>query len=88
MPGGALREGVSKGALEVFAIPKLLRRLFFHHRQTLNNLSRVAWDCVKRFMRDALGGDSTFRPLRGLDEGAHHYLLPLRAKVVAAQIPC
>jgi hypothetical protein len=121
----------------VFTIPKLLRRPFFHQREALNVLSRIAWDCVKTFMRDALGegtpadaqaietageylepnppngkmplgiacawkarmrrshihviaadglfaDDGTFRPLRGLDEGAHHYLLSLWKKAVAA----
>lgn len=100
----------------VFTIPKLLRRPFFHHREALNDLSRIAWDCVKTFMRDALGegtpaavqaiecageylepnphihviaadglfaDDGTFRPLRRLDEGAHHYLLSLWKKAVA-----
>lgn len=39
----------------VFTIPKLLRRPFFHYREALNDLSRLAWRCVVTFMRESLG---------------------------------
>lgn len=39
----------------VFTIPKLLRKPFFWHREALNDLSGMAWQCVLTFMRETLG---------------------------------
>lgn len=39
----------------IFTIPKLPRRPFFQSRGALNELSRIAWRCVKTFMMDGAG---------------------------------
>jgi hypothetical protein len=39
----------------VFTLPKVLRRPFFHHREALNDLSRLAWECLSTFMGETLG---------------------------------
>jgi hypothetical protein len=39
----------------VFTIPKMIRKSFFWHRETLNDLSRLAWKCLTTFMQGTLG---------------------------------
>ena len=38
----------------VFTIPKLMRKNFYWHRESLNDLSRMAWKCTLAFMRGTL----------------------------------
>jgi len=38
----------------VYVIPKILRKNFMWHRECLNDLSRIAWSCVKDFMQETL----------------------------------
>lgn len=41
----------------VLTIPKLLRKNFFWHRKSLNDLSRIAWKVIKNFMQSTLRSD-------------------------------
>jgi Putative transposase/Transposase zinc-binding domain len=41
----------------VFTIPVLLRKNFLWHREHLNELSRMAWQCIKTFMGETLKVD-------------------------------
>jgi len=46
----------------VFTIPKMLRVYFLHHRELLGELSRVAYETVKKLMAEAAFEDASFRP--------------------------
>ncbi len=41
----------------IFTIPKILRKNFIWHREKLNDLSRLAWKCLKEFMSETLNLD-------------------------------
>ncbi len=43
----------------VFTIPKLMRKNFYWHRPALNDLSRMAWDCIHAFMCNTLQRDGS-----------------------------
>lgn len=40
-----------------FAIPKLLRPFFLHHRELLGSLCRAAWETVAELIAEAAGED-------------------------------
>lgn len=60
----------------VFTIPKLLRKPFFWHREALNDLSRLAWQCLSTFMRETLGVEDAVPAAVQAIETSGEYLEP------------
>jgi len=60
----------------VFTIPKLLRKPFFWHREALNDLSRLAWQCLSTFMRETLGVEDAVPAAIQAIETSGEYLEP------------
>ncbi|HBE01430.1 MAG TPA: hypothetical protein DC049_03000, partial [Spirochaetia bacterium] len=42
----------------VFTMPKILRRYFIMNRESLNDLSRIAWAALRMFMTKTLNTES------------------------------